>query len=297
MTRLSARPVLLDILSGVAAIIVVVATCIAFKSVGNDFRGIYAMTAAAFFVAGFARGKASAGRLGWQAARVSVGGLLGNAALLVNNGPHLFAVQAGLIVTAVSLSTAGLLARGNWSSNRGFSVRLALLSLAAAALFVLFAVPQLATWSAFQAADFPSPSLTLQAADRTIHSEDLKGHVVVLAFWASWCIACVEELPELKQVYARFQNDPDVVFLAVDTGWAGETLETGNRRLARRHVTIPNVFDPGEAAKSLGVNGIPVLILVDRGGHVRFVHHGYDRSEHFEQALSHRIDELKKESR
>jgi peroxiredoxin len=106
----------------------------------------------------------------------------------------------------------------------------------------------------------------------------------------------MEEMPELQRVYTRFQSDPGVAFLAVDTGWEGETPEMGKRRLAQHHLSIPVAFDSGSAAKALGVDGLPTLFLIDRNGNVRYVHHGYDTSEHLEQALAAEIEKLQSET-
>jgi thiol-disulfide isomerase/thioredoxin len=296
MTKASAKPALLDILAGVVAIVVVVGASIASSAIGFDFRGIFGLTAAGFFLAGLARGKNPIGRLGWQVIRVSAGGLLGNAALLLNNGPHLASIQAGLLLTALAFSCAGLLVRRNRRLAPRFSASLAVLAVIAAALIVLVAVPGLSTYSAFETTDRPLPSFTLLAGNQTIHSEDLKGHVVILAFWASWCLQCVEELPELQKAYMRYQNDPEIVFLAVDTGWANETPAMGKRRLAQHHIEIPFAFDSGAAAESLGVDAIPALILIDRKGHVRLVHRGYDWSEHLGQELDRQIERLRRET-
>jgi len=296
MTKASAKPALLDVLSGVVAIVAVVGTCIASKAIGFDFRGIYALTAAAFFLAGFVRGKVQVGRLGWQVVRVSVGGFLGTAALVKNNGPHLLLLQVGLVLMTVAVSAAGILARRHRRSDRRFSVWLSALSLIAAGLVVFFAVPRLSTYAAFETPDHPMTSFNLMQDNHIIHSEEFKGHVVILAFWASWCIQCLEELPELQHVYARFQNDPEVVFLAVDTGWEGETVEMGKRRLTQRHLDLPIAFDSGAAAQTLGVDALPTIVLIDRNGNVKLVHHGYDRAEHLEQALTGKIEELRGET-
>jgi len=292
MTMRSARPALLDVFSGVIAIVAVVGTCMASRAIGFDFRAIYALTSAAFFLAGFVRGSAAVGRLGWQVVRVSVGGFLGTAALVMNNGPHLLLLQIGLVLITLAVVTTGIVARRRWQSDRGSSVRLSALSLIAAGLIVFFAVPRLSTYAAFEGANRPLASFTLQADDHVLHSEDLRGHVVILAFWASWCVQCLEELPELQTVYTRFQNNPQVVFLAVDTGWDGETLEKGNRRLAQHHLALPNVFDSGAAAQSLSVDALPTLVLLDRNGSVKLIHHGYDRAEHLDHALSGKVEEL-----
>ena len=292
MTMRSARPALLDVFSGVIAIVAVVGTCMASRAIGFDFRAIYALTAAAFFLAGFARGKAAVGRLGWKVIRVSVGGFLGTAALVMNNGPHLLLLQIGLVLMTLAVVTAGIIARRRWQLDRASSLRLSALSLIAAGLIVIFAVPRLSTYAAFESSARPLASFTLQAANHILHSEDLRGHVVILAFWASWCVQCLEELPELQTVYTRFQNNPEVAFFAVDTGWDGETLEKGNRRLAQHHVALPNVFDSGAAAQTLGVDALPTLVVIDRDGSVKLVHHGYDRAEHLDQALSGKIEDL-----
>jgi hypothetical protein len=107
----------MDVLAGVIAIVVVVGSSIAFHRIGFDFRGIFALTAVAFFVAGFARGASFTGNLAWKAVRLSVGGFLGTAALIMNNGLHILAIQAGLIVTALAVSAAGVTARRHWPSD------------------------------------------------------------------------------------------------------------------------------------------------------------------------------------
>ena len=293
MSRASVKPALLDIFSGVIAIVAVVGAGIVAQSIGNDFRGLYAMTAGAFFIAGVVRGKNQPGRLAWRVMRVSVGGLLGTAALVLNNGPHLLSIQAGLVLTGVAFSFAGLLARRYWHSDPAFSICFSAVSLFIAGWVVVAAVPVLSGYSAFEQVHRPLPAFELQANNHILHSEELKGHVVVLAFWASWCLQCLDELPELQQVYARYRNDPEVVFLAVDTGWAGETPEMGQRRLAQRHLDLPMAFDPGPAAESLGVDAIPALILVDRNGNEQLIHRGYDRSEHLRQSLTREIEKLR----
>jgi len=91
------QPSLLDVFSGVIAIVAVVGTCMASRAIGFDFRAIYALTAAAFFLAGFARGRpgrppgmASGTGQRWR--------FLGTAALVMNNGPHLLFLQIGLVL-------------------------------------------------------------------------------------------------------------------------------------------------------------------------------------------------------
>jgi thiol-disulfide isomerase/thioredoxin len=198
---------------------------------------------------------------------------------------------------ALALSAAGLHARECWRSARRRSVGLIAISLFLAALAVFFMVPRLSTYSAFEARDNAAPSFSLVADDHTMSSSEFHGRVAVLAFWTSWCLPCAKELPELQRVYKRFQNDPRVVFLAVDTGWGGETAEAGRRCLAGRHLALPMAFDSGPAAQVLGVDALPGLVLIDPDSRVRFVHYGYDVSENLEMVLTGKIEGLLNEAR
>jgi thiol-disulfide isomerase/thioredoxin len=285
----------MDVLAGVIAIVVVVGSSIAFHRIGFDFRGIFALTAVAFFVAGFARGASFTGNLAWKAVRLSVGGFLGTAALIMNNGLHILAIQAGLIVTALAVSAAGVTARRHWPSDRPRSFGIIAGSFALAALGIFLVVPRISSSSAFEALNRPAPPFRLAVKDRTIGPAELRGRVSVLAFWASWCLPCKAELPELQPVYRRFQADPRVAFFAVDTGWGDETAETGQKYLTGRRLDFPMAFDRGDAAKALGVDGVPTLVVIDPRSRVRLVHHGFDQSEDMTGALIDRVEKLLRE--
>jgi thiol-disulfide isomerase/thioredoxin len=283
----------LDILAGVVAIVVVVGGCIAVHQIGLDFRGIYTLTALAFFLAGVACGKAFAGNLWWKAARLSVGGLLGIAALIMNNGFHRLPVTLGLMPVAMAVSAAGVVARRDWPAARARSLGVAAIMAALVAIIILAVVPRMSGSTAFEAVDRPSPPFQVIAGDRSIGPVELRGRVTVLAFWASWCLPCIRELPELDRTYKRFADDSRVAFYAVDTGLLGnQTADDGRRFLERRRLSLPMAFDPGEASRALGVDGLPTLLILDRNGRVRYVHHGYDASENLETALAGRIEQL-----
>ena len=69
--------------------------------------------------------------------------------------------------------------------------------------------------------DSTAPDFTVQDADRKISLRDLRGKIVVLNFWATWCPPCVEEMPSLLRLQAKLKDDPRFVLLAVSTdeGW------------------------------------------------------------------------------
>jgi len=91
----------------------------------------------------------------------------------------------------------------------------------------------------------------------------LKGKVVVLNFWASWCQPCKGEAPRLEQAWRRFRSQ-GVVVLGVDA----QDFSTDARRFARRYkLTYPLVHDgPGNTLSRFGVDGFPETLFVDRAG-------------------------------
>ena len=99
----------------------------------------------------------------------------------------------------------------------------------------------------------------------TLNLSELRGKLVVLDFWASWCSPCRQEALDLAQVYREFQGAP-VEFVGVDI-WDGRRDALDH--IARYNVPYPNGFDrEGVIAIDYGVRGIPEKIFIDRNGEV-----------------------------
>ena len=60
----------------------------------------------------------------------------------------------------------------------------------------------------------PAPDFTIKDSDRSITLSQLRGKIVVLNFWATWCPPCVDEMPSLEQLQKKFQGT-DITILAV----------------------------------------------------------------------------------
>ncbi len=105
---------------------------------------------------------------------------------------------------------------------------------------------------------------TLDGSTRTL--ADFRGKPVVLNFWATWCVPCVAELPELDHLAA---SDKSLVVLAVSADRGGAPVVTPF--LAAHHITQTTVLlDQGsEATHGLGVVGFPTTLLIDATGHLR----------------------------
>ena len=111
------------------------------------------------------------------------------------------------------------------------------------------------------------PGYEGNAGSNPIKLSDLKGKVVVLNFWASWCIPCAQEAPDLQATYAKYQ-DQGVVFVGVDwTDIEGDALNY----LKRFNITYANGPDLQTKIGPLyRITGVPETYVIDRDGNVQF---------------------------
>jgi cytochrome c biogenesis protein CcmG/thiol:disulfide interchange protein DsbE len=107
----------------------------------------------------------------------------------------------------------------------------------------------------------PIPLKTFDGEDVLL--SDLRGQVVVLNFWGSWCVPCRQEAPALERVW-RAMREHDVQFVGVNV-WDAES--DALRFIRDLGVTYVNAPDPaGKLAIELGLTGVPETYLVDREG-------------------------------
>jgi peroxiredoxin len=122
-------------------------------------------------------------------------------------------------------------------------------------------------------ADAAAPAFTLPARDGgNLSLEELKGQVVMINFWATWCGPCRQEMPLLEQIQAKYEP---LGFTLVGINVEPDSA-AAQQWLAKVPVTFPILFDrKNEVAASFGVEGMPSSVFIDRAGNVRYVHRGY----------------------
>ncbi|MGH8185613.1 MAG: TlpA family protein disulfide reductase [Steroidobacteraceae bacterium] len=128
----------------------------------------------------------------------------------------------------------------------------------------------------------PSFSLPSRAGD-TVSLDQLKGKVVMLNFWASWCGPCRQEMPLLDQMHKRYSS---LGFTLIGVNVEANTKDA-ERWLQQTPVSFPVLFDrDSKVSKAYDVSAMPSTVFIDRKGNLRYLHRGYkagDESEYLNQ--------------
>ncbi len=147
--------------------------------------------------------------------------------------------------------------------------------LSAIVAFVAFVAWGLVNRNAAQPTSGPAPDFTLTLFEGydgglgtpSVTLSDLRGRVVLINFWASWCIPCEQEAPHLEAAWRQFK-DRGVVFIGVD--WVDNQADAV-AYLKRFDITYANGPDIGTKIGPLyRITGVPETFIVDRNGNIAF---------------------------
>ncbi|MFN8530537.1 MAG: TlpA family protein disulfide reductase [Anaerolineae bacterium] len=122
-----------------------------------------------------------------------------------------------------------------------------------------------------------APEFTVTTFDgQTFSLSDLRGKVVMINFWASWCGPCRDEAPELQAAWEHYQDNPNVVFLGI------AYADNGPRSLAyidEFGITYLNAPDLGtRISDDYHIQGVPESFIVDQNGNIsQFIYAGVTR--------------------
>jgi thiol-disulfide isomerase/thioredoxin len=118
----------------------------------------------------------------------------------------------------------------------------------------------------------------------------LRGKVIVMNFWATWCGPCLTEMPLFEKAMAKYKDDQNVVFLAISTD--------DDRELVPPHLKQYKFNLPVAYAEHLNeffsINSIPTTIILDGKGEITFRQAGYNPRADFVTDLSEKIEAAKK---
>jgi peroxiredoxin len=133
----------------------------------------------------------------------------------------------------------------------------------------------------------PDFSLKTLRTDETVTLESLRGKVVVLDFWATWCGPCVAGLPTMQKVTDAFK-DRGVVFYGIDLREPADRVQSF---VDKKKWTFSVLLDEkGDVAKQYKVNGIPHSIVIGKDGKILNVHVGFGGAAALEKQLTEELE-------
>ena len=124
-------------------------------------------------------------------------------------------------------------------------------------------------WPTATASPRPAPDFTLTATDETtLRLSDLRGKVVLLNFWATWCPPCEAELPDLNALHRDYAEAQGFTVVGIDME---EALADVSAFAEARGLTYPLLLDTDGVVTNerFGVRSLPTSMIIDRDGMIR----------------------------
>ena len=118
-----------------------------------------------------------------------------------------------------------------------------------------------------------APNFTLKSrSGKNIKLSELRGQVIMLNFWASWCGPCRKEMPILEKIHKKYKR-LGFTLLGVNVE---ENSRDAKNYLKDVRVTFPILFDNRQrVSKMYNVSAMPTTVIIDKNGNKRFLHKGY----------------------
>jgi thiol-disulfide isomerase/thioredoxin len=132
----------------------------------------------------------------------------------------------------------------------------------------LWLAPQVSAWTGIGGSAEPAPPIAVSTwSGSSVGEEEMRGRVVLLSFWATWCLPCRVEMPALQKLHERHAEDGLLVLGMVTDGHDADAV---NRFLEEHDITFPIARAPADLRTALGgIDRLPTTILIDRRGMIR----------------------------
>ncbi len=131
------------------------------------------------------------------------------------------------------------------------------------------------SWRNRKAPDFSLAGLSGQR----VSLSGMRGHVVFVDFWASWCPPCKKEFPELKKLTEEFKGT-EFVTLAVSEDKVRSNVKSFTAEFPDLPANLIVLLDRrSEAIKKYSVGAMPTSFIIDAKGVIRYIHYGYRESD------------------
>lgn len=114
---------------------------------------------------------------------------------------------------------------------------------------------------------FPLPYTLKDQNQQDVSFKDLKGKVIFVNFWATWCPPCQRELPEIQKLYDKYQDSKDVAVVTIVNPGGKEKSESRIIDfINEKGYNMPVLFDSGEVSRYFRVSSLPTTFMIDKDG-------------------------------
>ncbi len=118
---------------------------------------------------------------------------------------------------------------------------------------------------------FPSELEITDMEGNNLSTEDLKGKVVVVDLWATWCVPCLASFPYVHQVYLKYKDNPNVKFIILNTGSGNSFDDAKNWHKKNQQFTFPVFYNSDKKLNAkLEVTSIPTTFILDKNQNIIF---------------------------
>ncbi len=121
-----------------------------------------------------------------------------------------------------------------------------------------------------------------------INLEDLKGKIVFINFWATWCPPCLAEMPSINKFYEQFKTDKDIVVIMVD---ADNNFEKALKYMARKKYKLPVYNMASKVPQNLFAGSLPTTVVLNKEGAI--VYNGVGAANYADAKFIAMINKLK----
>ncbi|MEZ2444411.1 TlpA family protein disulfide reductase [Chitinophaga sp. RCC_12] len=139
----------------------------------------------------------------------------------------------------------------------------------------------------------PAPPLSsfVDMKGQPVSAASLKGKIILIDFWATWCVPCMQEMPYLQKLYDQYKQHPDVVFMIANSG-ARNTLADAQGWSGNKKYSFPVYYNTDPAiGDKFRFNIIPASYLINKEGNIIFANIGFEGPE-VEEKLKQQLEIL-----